>query len=55
MKIKCPLCGRLTDGAWSEGGVHFAVCPDCYRREYTSEFRRSKNEQGMETDGKRHS
>lgn len=25
----CPTCGKETDGAWSEGGVKWAICDDC--------------------------
>ncbi len=28
----CPECGQETTGAHSEGGVRWAVCPDCYGR-----------------------
>jgi len=29
----CPRCGRLTTGAWSEGGVKWAICEDCMAEE----------------------
>ncbi len=25
----CPRCGQLTSGAWSEGGLLWAICDDC--------------------------
>jgi len=25
----CPRCGQLTAGAWSEGGLRWAICEDC--------------------------
>jgi hypothetical protein len=34
-KHKCPHCGRPTEGTVSEGGVTFALCEDCYRKEYS--------------------
>ena len=30
----CPLCGELTEGAISEGGVKFAICEQCYQDGY---------------------
>jgi hypothetical protein len=30
---ECPRCGKLTDGAWSEGGLKWAICDDCMRNE----------------------
>ncbi len=26
----CPECGKETTGSHSEGGVRWALCPDCY-------------------------
>jgi len=31
---KCPNCGKPTEGTYSEGGVLFALCPDCYQKLY---------------------
>jgi len=25
----CPICGKLTEGAFSESGVRWAICDDC--------------------------
>ena len=25
----CPRCGRMTKGAWSEGGLRWAICDEC--------------------------
>ena len=25
----CPVCGEKTNGAWSEGGLKWAICDDC--------------------------
>lgn len=25
----CPRCGQPTNGAWSEGGLLWAICDDC--------------------------
>lgn len=27
---KCPNCGEPTEGSFSEGGIHFAICEKCY-------------------------
>ena len=29
----CPKCGRPTEGAWSEGGLRWAICEDCMEAE----------------------
>jgi hypothetical protein len=29
----CPRCGQPTEGSWSEGGLLWAICDDCMRRE----------------------
>ena len=29
----CPRCGLPTPGAWSEGGLRWALCDECMRRE----------------------
>jgi hypothetical protein len=29
MTWRCPRCGRETTGAWSEGGIRWAICPEC--------------------------
>lgn len=26
---KCPICGEQTEGAFSEGGIRWAICDDC--------------------------
>jgi len=31
---KCPNCGEPTEGSLSEGGVNFAICEKCYKKEY---------------------
>jgi hypothetical protein len=25
----CPICGKLTEGAFSESGIRWAICDDC--------------------------
>ena len=30
----CPICGKETDGTYSEGGILFAICNECYKKEY---------------------
>ena len=30
----CPICGELTAGTVSEGGVLFSVCEECYQGRY---------------------
>jgi hypothetical protein len=27
----CPNCGKLTDGAWSDSGIQWAICDECTR------------------------
>ena len=29
----CPRCGQPTGGAWSEGGLQWAICEECMRKE----------------------
>jgi hypothetical protein len=29
----CPICGKPTEGAWSEGGVKWAICEECMEKE----------------------
>ena len=29
----CPRCGKQTEGAWSEGGLKWAICDECMARE----------------------
>jgi hypothetical protein len=26
---QCPRCGQYTEGAYSEGGLRWAICDDC--------------------------
>jgi len=30
MNHNCPRCGEKTTGAYSEGGLRWAICEDCY-------------------------
>lgn len=30
---RCPRCGSLTPGAWSEGGLKWALCDACLEAE----------------------
>lgn len=32
----CPRCGAFTTGSWSEGGLKWAICEDCMRRDRAS-------------------
>ena len=42
----CPICGELTAGTISEGGVHFSVCDECYQGRYQeNEQERREDEQ----------
>lgn len=38
----CPICGEKTEGSFSEGGVHFNVCEQCYQERYQKEEERDK-------------
>jgi len=38
----CPVCGEKTEGSYSEGGIHFDICEECYREKYQEE-RRNKD------------
>jgi len=31
-EYKCPRCGKLTIGSYSEGGIRWAICEDCMRK-----------------------
>lgn len=31
---ECPRCGIETDGAWSEGGLKWAVCERCMHQDH---------------------
>jgi len=46
---KCPLCGRLTNRSISDRGANFAICQDCYQREYIDKFKHHKR---VESDPK---
>jgi len=46
----CPLCGKPTGGSISEGGVNFAICPECYEKEYVKKFKHPKR---VESDPRR--
>jgi len=37
----CPVCGEKTEGTYSEGGINFALCENCYREKYQEETERS--------------
>jgi len=39
----CPLCGELTAGTISEGGIHFSVCEECYEGRYQGKEEEGKN------------
>jgi len=39
---KCPICGKLTEGKHLPWGVYFAICPECYQREYVDKFKKPK-------------
>lgn len=32
-KHHCPICGKLTFGTPTEGGITWDICPDCDRRQ----------------------
>jgi len=36
----CPRCGKATDGAWSEGGLKWAICEECMGNEIETSLRR---------------
>ncbi len=29
---RCPECGKITAGSYSEGGVLWSICEDCMRK-----------------------
>ena len=37
--MKCPRCGKPTDGAWSEGGLKWAICGKCMQADRKREDR----------------
>lgn len=48
--MKCEKCGRETGGSWSEGGVKWAICEDCYGERPTEKKDRN-GEVGMVVNG----
>jgi len=32
--MKCAICGKETTGTVTEGGLTWAVCAECWEREY---------------------
>ena len=43
-KNKCPECGKDTNGSYSEGGIHFAVCEDCYNKIFRVKVKKGEKE-----------
>ena len=39
---KCPMCGELTEGTFSEGGIKFAICEECYSNNYQKEDKKNE-------------
>ena len=39
----CPRCGEPTDGAWSEGGLRWAICDACMQEQ--RELQRQRDEE----------
>jgi len=52
----CPRCGQRTSGAWSEGGLRWAICDHCTRRERScdSEHTEPRRERGEALRSARH-
>ena len=46
----CPRCGQPTEGAWSEGGIRWAICEDCMSRERERAREESSGEDSLEPD-----
>jgi len=44
---KCPNCGKDTEGSFSEGGVHFAICEECYEKGYKKKEKTKPNRLGF--------
>jgi len=40
----CPVCGRLTYGTPTEGGLTWAICEECYERLYSQRRREVEEE-----------
>ena len=36
----CPRCGKSSTGSWSEGGLRWAICEDCMRKDRQEQARR---------------
>lgn len=32
--MKCVLCGKKTEGIFSESGIILAICEECYNKDY---------------------
>lgn len=41
----CPRCGQPTEGSFSEGGSHFAICEECMSHQ--EEKNRDARRQGL--------
>jgi len=46
----CPICGELTAGTVSEGGVLFSVCEECYKGRYQLPFLTTSKKKRKERD-----
>ena len=51
MSHPCPRCGKPTDGAFSEGGLKWAICEDCMTK--MRGFGPTKDEKEAEEEAKR--
>ncbi len=51
--MKCSRCGRETQGSYSEGGVLWAICENCYWKEQ-EELKRERKERrrGLRENGR---
>lgn len=48
-KHNCPICGKLTSGTTKEGGISWALCPECNARQ-NKEQKHTRSHRG-ETKG----
>ena len=42
---KCPNCGKLTEGTYSEGGILFALCSECYQKLYAEGYKSNSRQE----------
>lgn len=47
MMHQCPRCGNPTDGAYSQGGLKWAICDECMEREWGQQEREQEEREAI--------